>query len=405
MLRPTGQPRRYRNGLVNIDSFLADHDDEWKRLADLTRRARKPRSMSASDLDDLVSLYQRTSTDLSVARSNFNDPALAARLTRLVADANAVIYGTRPRTVRALRRFFTVSFPAAVWHDRWFVLVAAALTFLPAIAVGTWLAHSPKAVEATAPAAVREAYVNDDFESYYSSEPAAQFASEVFVNNVQVAIYAFAAGILLCGVTAYILVTNGANVGVAAGLFAAAGQSPKFWGLILPHGLLELSAVVIAGAAGLRLGWAIIDPGDQSRRDALAEQGRRSVVIVLGLIVAFAVAGTIEGFVTGSGLPTFFRVGLGVVVAGAFLALHRHPGTRRRGPRVHRSLERGRRGDPVQAARADTRHSGHGIAGSSATSARWLSILKSISGRHQSTAPIATSSRPAVATVARGLNT
>ena len=188
----------------------------------------------------------------------------------------------------------------------------------PAIAIGTWLAHSPKAVEATAPAAVREAYVNEDFESYYSSEPAAQFASEVFVNNVQVAIYAFAAGILLCGVTAYILVTNGANVGVAAGLFAAAGQSPKFWGLILPHGLLELSAVVIAGAAGLRLGWAIIDPGDQSRRDALAEQGRRSVVIVLGLIVAFTVAGTIEGFVTGSGLPTFFRVGLGVVVASAF---------------------------------------------------------------------------------------
>ena len=318
MLRPTGQPRRYRNGLVNIDSFLADHDDEWKRLADLTRRARKARSMSASDLDDLVSLYQRTSTHLSVARSTFNDPALTARLTRLVADANAVIYGTRPRTVRALRRFFTVSFPAAVWHDRWFVAVAAALTFLPAIAVGTWLAHSPKAVEATAPAAVREAYVNNDFESYYSSEPAAQFASEVFVNNVQVAIYAFAAGILLCGVTAYILVTNGANVGVAAGLFAAAGQSPKFWGLILPHGLLELSAVVIAGAAGLRLGWAIIDPGDQSRRDALAEQGRRSVVIVLGLIVAFAFAGTIEGFVTGSGLPTFFRVGLGVVVAGAF---------------------------------------------------------------------------------------
>ena len=189
MLPPTGQPRRYRNGLVNIDSFLADHDDEWKRLTDLTRRARKPRSMSSSDLDDLVSLYQRTSTDLSVARSNFNDPALTARLTRLVADANAVIYGTRPRTVRALRRFFTVSFPAAVWHDRWFVVVAAALTFLPAIAVGTWLAHSPKAVEATAPAAVREAYVNNDFESYYSSEPAAQFASEVFVNNVQVAIY------------------------------------------------------------------------------------------------------------------------------------------------------------------------------------------------------------------------
>ncbi len=287
-------------------------------MAFLTKRARKARALSPSELDELVALYQRTSTHLSMARTAFNDPALTARLTRLVAEANAVIYGSRPRTVRALRRFFTVSFPAAVWHDRWFVLVAAALTFLPAIAIGTWLANSDTAVEATAPEAVREAYVNEDFEAYYSSEPAAQFASEVFVNNVQVAIYAFAAGILLCGLTAYILVLNGGNAGVAAGLFAAAGQAPKFWGLILPHGLLELSAVVVAGAAGLRLGWAIIDPGDQSRRDAVAEQGRRSVVIVLGLIVAFAVAGTIEGFVTGSALPTAFRVGLGVVVALAF---------------------------------------------------------------------------------------
>ena len=165
-----------------------------------------------------------------------------------------------------LARFFTVSFPAAVWHDRRFVAVAAALTFVPALAVGVWLANSRAAVEASAPEAVREAYVEEDFEAYYSSEPAAQFASEVFVNNVQVAIYAFAAGILLCGVTAYILILNGSNVGVAAGLFAAAGESPKFWGLILPHGLLELSAVVIAGAAGLRLGWAIIDPGDRTRR-------------------------------------------------------------------------------------------------------------------------------------------
>ena len=224
---------------------------------------------------------------------------------------------------------------------------------------------------------------------------------------MQVAIYAFAAGILLCGVTAYILVTNGANVGVAAGLFAAAGQSPKFWGLILPHGLLELSAVVIAGAAGLRLGWAIIDPGDQSRRDALAEQGRRSVVIVLGLIVAFAVAGTIEGFVTGSGLPTFFRVGLGVVVAGSFWLYIVTQGRIAAAHGFTGLLERGGRGDPVEAARARTRHriADHGIAGSSATSARWLSILRSISGRHQSTAPIATSSNPAVATVARGLNT
>ena len=234
---------------------------------------------------------------------------------------------------------------------------------------GVWLANSQAAVEASAPEAVREAYVEEDFEAYYSSEPAAQFASEVFVNNVQVAIYAFAAGILLCGVTAYILILNGSNLGVAAGLFAAAGESPKFWGLILPHGLLELSAVVIAGAAGLRLGWAIIDPGDRARRDALAEQGRRSVVIILGLIVVFAVAGVIEGFVTGSSLHDVLPRRARRHGGARVLALHRHAGPARRAQRVHRTAQRGGSRDP-RSARTSARggRARHVIAGSSGKS-------------------------------------
>jgi uncharacterized membrane protein SpoIIM required for sporulation len=94
---------------------------------------------------------------------------------------------------------------------------------------------------------------------------------------------------------------------------------PRFWGLVLPHGLLELTAVFIAGGAGLRLGWALVDPGDRPRTTALAAEGRRSVVIVIGLVAAFIVAGIIEGFVTGSPLPTWARVGIGVAVEAAFL--------------------------------------------------------------------------------------
>jgi uncharacterized membrane protein SpoIIM required for sporulation len=206
-----------------------------------------------------------------------------------------------------------VTFPAAVWYSRRFVLVSAALFLVPAIAIGVWVANSSAAVEATGPRAVREAYVQHDFEQYYSSEPAAAFASQVFTNNVQVAILAFAGGIAFCLLTAFVLVFNGAHGGVAAGLFAAVGQQPKFWGLILPHGLLELTAVFVAGGAGLRLGWTLIDPGDRPRAVALADEGRRALAIVAGLVVVFAAAGTIEGFITGSGLPTWARVGIGAV--------------------------------------------------------------------------------------------
>lgn len=304
---------------MDLDRFLAANGPAWERLAQLTARANRGiRRLDAAELDELVALYQRTSTHLSLVRTYARDPGLVARLTGLVAAAAAVVYGTRPRTLRAFGRFFTATFPAAVWHLRRFVAVSALLLVVPALAMGMWLDLSPRAVDAAAPAAVRQAFLEEDFEAYYSSTPASEFAAQVFTNNVRVAVLAFATGILACLPTAFVLVLNGANVGVAGGLFAAAGESPRFFGLILPHGLLELTAVAIAGAAGLALGWAWLVPGDRPRRDALAEEGRRAVVVVLGLVAAFAAAGLIEGFVTGRPWPTALRVGIGVLAWTAF---------------------------------------------------------------------------------------
>jgi uncharacterized membrane protein SpoIIM required for sporulation len=305
---------------VDIDRYVAGNTPVWNRLAELTARSQRGVGrLSAAELDELVRLYQRVAGHLSYAQTYYRDPGLVAKLSALVARSAAVIYGTRPRTLRVLGRFLTTTFPAAIWHARWFVLVSTVLSAIPAAALAIWIANSTAALEAVGPPAVREAYVNHDFAAYYSSEPAAQFASQVFSNNVQVAFQAFALGILLCVGTAYVLVANGGALGLAAGLFAAAHQLPKFWGLVTPHGMLELTAVFIAGASGLRLGWTVIDPGDRPRGVALAEEGRRAVVIVLGLVVTFLVAGTIEGFVTGRPWPTWLRVGIGVAAEAGFL--------------------------------------------------------------------------------------
>ena len=161
-----------------------------------------------------MQLYQRASTHLSHARTQQADPALVARLTRLVANARGAIYGTRARSLSGFSRFFTMSFPAAVWHARRFVAVSAACSCScrPRRWACGWPARDA-ALEASAPAALREAYVEQDFEAYYSSAPASEFATRVTVNNIQVGFLAFAAGILLCVVTAFILVNNGLNLG------------------------------------------------------------------------------------------------------------------------------------------------------------------------------------------------
>jgi len=303
---------------VDIDRFLLANEATWRRLAALTDKAgRSAGRLPASELDELVSLYQRAGTHLSYARTAFGDPGLDSRLSRLVAAAGGVVYGSRPRTLRGVGRFFTRTFPAALWHVRPFLLAAALLTFVPAAVVAVHLSHDRAALDAVASPAERAAYIKAGTD-YYSAQPSAQFASEVFTNNVRVAVLAFSTGIVLCLVTALVLMSNGTSLGQFVAVFVAAGRGGELFGLLVPHGVIELSAVVVAGAAGLRLGWTIIDPGDRRRGEALAEEGRRAVGLVMGAAAMLAVAGTIEGFVTGSALPTPIRIGLGLGVGIAF---------------------------------------------------------------------------------------
>ena len=301
---------------MDIDRFVADNRSTWDRLGELTGRVNR---LSGDEVRELTLLYQRTSGHLAYAQSHFADPNLKAFLTNRVAQSSGALYGTHRRSFRTFLRFFSETFPLAIWELRWFVLASALIFVVPALVVGTWIAHSHAAFDLTAPAAVREAYVNHDFAAYYSSQPSVDFANEVYWNNVLVTFLAFAGGITFGLFTVYALFSNGLNLGVAGGLFYAAHRPGEFWGLITPHGLLECSSVVLAGAAGLRIGWTLIDPGDRSRARALSAEGPRATVLVLGTVLTLAVAGSIEGFVTGSALPTAVRVGIGVSVEVAFL--------------------------------------------------------------------------------------
>ena len=303
---------------MDLDRFVALHQPMWHRLEALA--ARNPGSLTADDIATLAGDYQRASTHLSTARRTYADPDLTARLSHLVATAGATLYGTRPRTWAAVRRFVTETFPAALWHLRWHIAVAAAVFLGVAVGLGAWTATSPRALDAAVPVAVQEALIAGDFVEYYSENPSGQFFAEVGLNNIQVGFLAFVVGIAAGLPTILVLILNAANVGVAGGLFHARGVAEVFWGFITPHGLLELTAVFVAAGAGLALGWAWIDPGDIGRGESLRQQASRAVTIVIGLIAVFGLAALIEGFITGAPLPTWLRVGIGVIAEVAFIA-------------------------------------------------------------------------------------
>jgi len=305
---------------MDIDRYIQRNDASWRRLDELSRRAgRRVNSLTDAEVTEMLGLYQQVSAHLSHARTTYSDPDLNARLSRIIGSARVVIYRRRGSAARSVGKFFTSTFPAAVWTSRRFVLIAAMLFLLPAFAVGTWLARSPAALDASVPREVQELVAEREFRDYYRSDAAQNFAGQVTVNNIGVAFLAFALGVVPLIGTGVVLVMNGLNGGVAGAVMHHAGEGPQFWGLILPHGLLEITAIIVAGAAGFRLSWAIIAPGDRTRRQAIADEGLRSVVIVGGLTICFIVAGFIEGFITPSALPTALRVAVGVAVEAAFI--------------------------------------------------------------------------------------
>ena len=301
---------------MDVDAFVAAHRAEWDRLDWLVRRRRR---LSGAEIDELVSAYQRATTHLSQLRSTGHDPAVTARLSARLAQARVAIGGAHTPAWQGIGAFAAVSFPAMAYRLRWWWLGTAAASLVLALIAGWWIARSPGVQASLVTRSAAASLVNHEFKNYYSQYAASAFAFKVWTNNVWVAAEALIFGVLLGLPTLFVLLENALNLGVDGGLMIGHGKAGEFFALILPHGMLELSAVFLAAAAGLRLGWAIIDPGPRPRGRALAEEGRATITIAIAMIVVLGVSGVIEAFVTPSPLPTWARILVGACAEAAFL--------------------------------------------------------------------------------------
>ncbi|MBA9046185.1 MULTISPECIES: stage II sporulation protein M [Streptomyces] len=303
---------------MDLDVFVSAHRAEWDRLDALLSRRRR---LDGTEADELVTLYQRTATHLSLIQSSAPDPQLTGRLSQLVARARSTVTGARTASWRDVTGFLTRGFPAAVYRSRRWWIPTALVSTAVAILLGWWIGAHPEVQSSiAAPAQLRQmTRPGGEYETYYSSHPAASFAAQVWTNNAKAAAMCLVLGVFLGLPVLWILFENMLNLGVGFGLMSSAGRLDTFLGLVLPHGLLELTAVFVAAGTGLRLGWTLIDPGPRTRRAALAEEGRAAVGMAIGLALVLFVSGAIEGFVTPSGLPTWARIGIGVVAEVAFL--------------------------------------------------------------------------------------
>ncbi|MFP3714434.1 stage II sporulation protein M [Puerhibacterium sp. TATVAM-FAB25] len=296
---------------MDLDAFSAVHSAAWDRLAVLVRRRR----LDGAEADELVRLYQEVATHLSTVRSAAPDPVLVTRLSDLLTRARTRISGAHDPAWSDVVRYATVSVPAALYRVRWWTLGVTVAFLLVSVVAGWHVATDADALAAMGTPAEQEQYVEEAFASYY--DPDVSFAAMVWTNNAWISALLVAFGVT--GVLPlYVLWQNAFSVGATGGMMAAHGELDLFLTLIAPHGQLELTSVFVAGAAGLKTFWTLVDPGPRRRGAALAQEGRALVTCAVGLVGALALSGVVEGFVTGSGLPWWLKIAIGTVALAAF---------------------------------------------------------------------------------------
>ena len=270
--------------------------------------------LSGAETDELVALYRTCARHLSRVRSAAPDPQLIAELSSRVATARGRLTGTREVRSHSVRRFVLQSVPAALYRIRWWTCGVMVAEIALALVVGVWTLHSPEAMAALGSPEKLDTYAHEAFESYYSTYSAPDFAAVVWTNNARLAAICVAGGITGF-VPLVMLYNNAVKVGQSGAIMADHDMLGVFFSLISPHGLLELTCIFIAGAAGLKLFWTMLVPGSRRRAAALAAEGRALITVAVGLTVALAIAGLIEAFVTPAPIawPVKITIGAGAL--------------------------------------------------------------------------------------------
>ncbi|HZP95029.1 MAG TPA: stage II sporulation protein M [Candidatus Limnocylindria bacterium] len=304
---------------MTIDRFVEDRRARWARLGRLVSRARgRVDRLSADEVLELGHLYRATTSDLAIARRDFPRDVATERLNDLVAAAHALVYSEAPTSGRRLRGFLLRELPASVRAQLPWTGVAFGLSLVFAIATYVIGLALPAVAQTALPPEMRDELARRQLWTDIPEGFRAIAGPLIIVNNVRVAVVAFAGGMTAGLLTVYVLATNGAMLGTIFAVVQGYGLAGGLLAFIAGHGVLELSAIFLSGGAGLRLAWAILRPGDRARVDALRAGAGQSARVMLLVIPVLGVAGLLEGFLSPSGAPDAVKAAVGVAT-GALL--------------------------------------------------------------------------------------
>lgn len=288
-------------------AFRREREQGWRRLEELCQQIERSGITSLRDheLTELPNLHRSAVSALSVARAISLDRALLEYLEYLTARSHMCVYARRCELWPGFTRFFVRSFPGAVREARWYLALAALLLVLGASTAFAVTMRdpdmyhafvSPEIAQGRDPSTTTEELREGLYSDIDASEGLTLFATFLFQHNTQVGILCFALGFAIGLPVLWLLFHTGLFLGGLSALHHQHGLSLDWWSWILPHGVTELLAVLLCGAAGLLQGRAVLLPGQKTRIAALRDAGRRAGTIVLGCVLLFFLAALLEGF-------------------------------------------------------------------------------------------------------------
>lgn len=288
--------------------FETRYADDWTRFESWLDQREKPKRIGQqgavpANLPDaeIPRAYRRLCQHLALARDRAYSPVLVDRLNHLALRGHHLLYGARSHRRSRIARFFLEDFPRRVRAEWPLVTIAAVLFFGPIFAIGATLQAYPDFVHyLLSPQTVGRIQEMYDPANPRPGMRAADTNVMMFAyyiwNNVRIGFQCFATGLAFGLGTVFYLVSNGMQIGAVAGHLTQVGHGTPFWSFVSGHGAMELVAIAISGAAGLKLGAALIAPGNLSRRAALVAAAHGAIRLVYGAATMFLIAAFIEAF-------------------------------------------------------------------------------------------------------------
>ena len=308
---------------MTLERFLSEREAGWRELESLLDEAgSKAERLPAARLRELGARYRAVAADLAAARRTFPGDPVVARLERLVLRARQVVYADEPGR-QSLLHFLTTGYYRRVLERPKPLGIAALCLFAPLLLGTLWGLEDPAAAIGVVPSQFQGAAEPGSGSGAGSLSLAEQAAlsSTILTNNIRVGFLAVAGGMLAGLGTVAVTIYNGGFIGALTGLAIGGEDAERFLSLVVPHGVLELSTIVVEAAAGLRLGWAMIEPGMLTRAQSVRREARAAIEMVLGTIPWVILAGLVEGFVTGSAPSLTAALVVGVALGVVFWAI------------------------------------------------------------------------------------